>query len=200
MNKSDCKNIKESLKDIVSEEYITLEVCNIRDVQNDLINLMAKKNHDYGNAFNKGCNELGIKYALSRLYDKINRLNSYIKGQFNINNKGQFEYAVKDENVLDTIVDLANYCTMTIAWINEQPILEDINKFDFIYIGDKIGTEISLYNELSKDDVTIEINANYGYTNLYGDKEGYVYNKNADNSYVSVTDYKEELVKYKLEK
>lgn len=201
MDKINFETWKKPLEGIVTEEYITPEVCRIRDVQNALLDLMAKKNHDYDNAFNKGCDELGINYALSRLYDKLNRLNAYIKGSFNPNNKGKFKYAVKDEGILDTIKDLANYCTMTIAWINEQTIIEDTNlidKSEFVYFGYKVGNEISLYNETSHENVTVEITANYGCENLYGNKNGYVFNKNADDSYVSVTDVNGELVKFKI--
>lgn len=103
----------ESMANIVEEPLKTKAVVDLRVVQNDLVRLMAKKNHDYGNAFNQGCDALGSSYAISRLWDKCSRFMALVK------NKDQ---AVKDESILDTISDLANYCTMYLAWNNNKTL------------------------------------------------------------------------------
>ena len=52
MTESDLKYWKAVLGPIVPEHLVTPEVVALRDQQNKMLNLMAKKNADYGNAFN----------------------------------------------------------------------------------------------------------------------------------------------------
>ncbi len=172
---------KHKLKEVVEEKYITSEVVALRDEQNKLLNLMAKKNHDYNNAFNKGCDELGIKYGLARLYDKINRLNNCIKQTF----IGDIDIAIKDESMIDTIKDLANYCTMILAWFN------DYISHKYETITDKVlHYNMNLVSEYDHSNITSEIVEDYGVDCLVKDKDGYVYNQNSDGNYISVTDRK----------
>lgn len=89
----------------VPNELIDNDVKEFGNILKDMINLYAKKNHDYGNAFEKGIKDIGPKYAVSRLYDKVNRFIT-----FTDNN----ELLVKDEKIEDTLIDLANYSIMTI--------------------------------------------------------------------------------------
>ena len=87
MTESDLKYWKQALSGVVPKELITPEVVALRDQQNKMLNLMAKKNADYGNAFNKGCDKLGYKYGLARMYDKANRLIHLIEDDFKGCNK-----------------------------------------------------------------------------------------------------------------
>ena len=89
----------------VPNELIDINVEEFGNILKDMINLYAKKNHDYGSAFDRGLDFIGPKYALSRLFDKVNRF-----ATFSNNN----EFLVKDESVEDTLIDLANYSIMTI--------------------------------------------------------------------------------------
>ena len=70
----------------------------------DLNEIYARKNHDYGDSFGKGYAEYGMVMAVIRLEDKLNRLKSLIKA----------EALVKDESINDTLMDLANYAIMTV--------------------------------------------------------------------------------------
>ena len=70
----------------------------------DLNEIYARKNHDYGDSFGKGYAEYGMVMAVIRLEDKLNRLKSLIKA----------EALVKDESINDTLMDLANYDIMTV--------------------------------------------------------------------------------------
>ena len=70
----------------------------------DLNEIYARKNHDYGDSFGKGYAEYGMVMAVIRLEDKLNRLKSLIKA----------ETLVKDESINDTLMDLANYAIMTV--------------------------------------------------------------------------------------
>ena len=190
MTESDLKYWKQALSGVVPKELITPEVVALRDQQNKMLNLMAKKNADYGNAFNKGCDKLGYRYGLARMYDKANRLIHLIEDDF----KGCNKPNVEDESMFDTIQDLANYCNMLLAWLNTtvegEPVIPSTGELEssFIDISNLLATnKLILIEEISKKDVTNEIIENYGIDNLCKDKDGYVYNLSSDNKEISVT-------------
>lgn len=197
MTESDLKYWKQALSGVVPKELITPEVVALRDQQNKMLNLMAKKNADYGNAFNKGCDKLGYRYGLARMYDKANRLIHLIEYDF----KGCNKPNVKDESMFDTIQDLANYCNMLLAWLNTtvegESIIPSTRELEssFIDISNLLATnKLILIEETSKKDVTNEIIENYGIDNLCKDKDGYVYNLSSDNKEISVTSEHKEYV------
>ena len=198
MTESDLKYWKQALSGVVPKELITPEVVALRDQQNKMLNLMAKKNADYGNAFNKGCDKLGYRYGLARMYDKANRLIHLIEDDFQGCNKPN----VKDESMFDTIQDLANYCNMLLAWLNTtvegEPIIPSTGELEssFIDISNLLATnKLILIEETSRKDVTKEIIENYGIDNLCKDKDGYVYNLSSDNKEISVTsEHKENVI------
>ena len=198
MTESDLKYWKQALSGVVPKELITPEVVALRDQQNKMLNLMAKKNADYGNAFNKGCDKLGYRYGLARMYDKANRLVHLIEDDF----VGYNNPNVKDESMFDTIQDLANYCNMLLAWLNTtvegEPIIPSTGQLEssFIDISNLLATnKLILIEETSKKDVTNEIIAAYGFENLCKDKDGYVYNLSADNKEIPVTsEHKENVI------
>lgn len=70
-----------------------------------LTDLYERKNKDYGNSFSKSFCEYGLTMACIRIDDKLNRLKS-------LNKNGVA--AVKDESIVDTLLDLANYSIMTV--------------------------------------------------------------------------------------
>lgn len=198
MTESDLNYWKAALNGVVPKHLVTPEVVALRDQQNKMLDLMAKKNADYGNAFNKGCNKLGYKYGLARMYDKLNRLVHLIEDEFNGYNKPN----VEDETMFDTIQDLGNYCNMLLAWqaSNEGyeptiPLTGGVEK-SFIDISTLVKTDkLILVEESSKQIVTNEIIAAYGFENLCKDKDGYVYNLSADNKEIPVTsEHKENVV------
>ena len=106
----------------IDDKLYTQDVDNFVGVVTDMINLYAKKNHDYGNSFNKGCEVIGTAYAIGRMFDKMNRI-------INLMNKPT---AISDEQVTDTIQDLANYSVMYLAWLNshddKKTIISRINR------------------------------------------------------------------------
>ena len=198
MTESDLNYWKATLNGVVPEHLVTPEVVALRDQQNKMLNLMAKKNADYGNAFNKGCNKLGYKYGLARMYDKLNRLIHFIEDDFNGYNKPN----VEDETMFDTIQDLGNYCNMLLAWqassYGYEPtiLLTGGVEKSFIDISTLVKTDkLILVEESSKQIVTNEIIAAYGFENLCKDKDGYVYNLSADNKEIPVTsEHKENVI------
>lgn len=197
MTESDLNYWKAALSGVVPKHLVTPEVVALRDQQNKMLNLMAKKNADYGNAFNKGCNKLGYKYGLARMYDKLNRLIHFIEDDFNGYNKPN----VEDETMFDTIQDLGNYCNMLLAWQASNgyeptiPLTGGVEK-SFIDISNLVATDkLILIEETSKRIVTNEIIAAYGFENLCKDKDGYVYNLSADNKEIPVTsEHKENVI------
>lgn len=100
------------VKTNVEEELWTEDVENFSNKAKECIELYAKKNHDYGNSFEKGCNDIGQAYALGRLYDKMNRLV----------NVSRSESEVKDESVEDTLKDLACYSLMYLAYLDKKRV------------------------------------------------------------------------------
>ncbi len=190
MTESDLKYWKATLNKVVPDYLVTPEVVALRDQQNKMLNLMAKKNADYGNAFNKGCDKLGYRYGLARMYDKANRLIHLIEDDF----QGYSNVNVKDESMFDTIQDLANYCNMLLAWLNTtvegEPSIPSTGGLEtvFIDISTLVKTDkLLLIEETSKKDVTNEIIADYGFEHLCRDNDGYVYNLSADDKEIPVT-------------
>lgn len=199
MTESDLNYWKATLNGVVPKHLVTPEVVALRDQQNKMLNLMAKKNADYGNAFNKGCDKLGYKYGLARMYDKLNRLIHFIEDDFNgYNNVPN----VEDETMFDTIQDLGNYCNMLLAWQANnkgyEPAIPSTGRVEstFIDISTLVKTDkLILIEETSKRDVTNEIIAAYGFEHLCRDKDGYVYNLSADDKEIPVTsEHKENIV------
>lgn len=197
MTESDLNYWKAILNGVVPKHLVTPEVVALRDQQNKMLNLMAKKNADYGNAFNKGCDKLGYRYGLARMYDKANRLVKLIEDDFN----GYNNPNVEDETMFDTIQDLGNYCNMLLAWQasdNEhEPTIPSTGRVEtvFIDISNLVKTDkLILIEETSKKDVTNEIIAAYGFEHLCKDKDGYVYNLSADDKEIPVTSVHKELV------
>lgn len=194
MTENDLKYWKAALNGVVPKELITPEVVALRDQQNKMLNLMAKKNADYGNAFNKGCYKLGYKYGLARIYDKANRLINLIENDFKACNK----LNVEDESMFDTIQDLGNYCNMLLAWLEGESTIPSTGELEtsFIDISTLVKTsKLILIEETSRKDVTFEIIDAYGFEHLCKDKDGYVYNLSADDKEIPVTsEHKENVI------
>tara|TARA_B100000927_G_C16425662_1_gene453319 strand:- start:450 stop:797 length:348 start_codon:yes stop_codon:yes gene_type:complete len=76
-------------------------------VQQEALELFAKKNADYGDAFAN----YGAVGVIVRMGDKIARL-------ANITNKGI--NLVEDEKIRDTLIDLHNYAAMAIMLMDEE--------------------------------------------------------------------------------
>ena len=189
MTESDLNYWKATLNGVVQEHLVTPEVVALRDQQNKMLNLMAKKNADYGNAFNKGCDKLGYRYGLARMYDKANRLVKLIEDDFN----GYNNPNVEDETMFDTIQDLGNYCNMLLAWQasndGREPTIPFTGRVESTFI------DISTLVKTDKKDVTNEIIAAYGFEHLCRDKDGYVYNLSANDKEIPVTsEHKENVV------
>lgn len=74
-----------------------------KEITELMLHTYIKKNRDYGGAFERGMERDGIISALTRMYDKLDRLHS-LKDK---------DPEVVEETVEDTLMDLANYAIMT---------------------------------------------------------------------------------------
>ena len=77
-----------------------------REVYEEINDLYARKNHDYGDSFHQTFVEEGMAMARIRLGDKFNRFKTLSRGG---------EQKVNDESIRDTLIDLANYAIMTVV-------------------------------------------------------------------------------------
>ena len=205
-----------TLNNCVDDSLIDENVVSFRAIQDKLVNIYAKKNHDYGDSFNEGCNELGVGYAFSRIFDKTKRFQTLAKGIMNNN----LSIEVQDETIEDTIMDLANYCMMYLAWKDKHICVgeaeakqSDIqlsstgelksntdtnNTQESVKKYHKIGAELhkaisKLMLEQTDCDCTNEVINIYG-IDLYKDDNNYVYIKTITDEYVNVT-FEDHLVK-----
>lgn len=89
-----CKSNVDSFSDILCEMRETYE----------------KKNADYGNSFSETIDEFGFIPAVARINDKVKRVKNIVKGQkMNVN-----------ESFRDNLIDIANYCVLTIMELDKQ--------------------------------------------------------------------------------
>lgn len=85
-----------------------------REVCEEINDLYARKNHDYGDSFHQTFVEEGMAMARIRLGDKFNRFKTLSRDG---------EQKVNDESIRDTLIDLANYAIMTVL---EMEVAEDV--------------------------------------------------------------------------
>ena len=83
-----------------------------KDYTDKLADILAKKNAAYGDAFGKSIEKYGYVAALVRMSDKWNRLNTLMLDSNGIDNLG--------ESVQDTLLDLAVYCVLTMAELDNE--------------------------------------------------------------------------------
>lgn len=115
-----------------------------KDICEQLNDIYRRKNSDYGNSFGETFEKLGIISAITRITDKVNRIQSLASAGYKKQNvciKDILEFMntlpetcnkqeivdkiceivasnsaqqVKDESIEDTLMDLANYAIMTL--------------------------------------------------------------------------------------
>lgn len=72
-----------------------------------------KKNHDYGNSFSTTWQEfgnLGLVTAVTQISHKYHRLLNLTKGT----------QPKVDESIRDTLLDMANYCILTVMELDKE--------------------------------------------------------------------------------
>ena len=86
-----------------------------------MLETFKKKNADYGDSTTKTFKKFGLIAYAVRLDDKLSRIKSFCQ-------KGAFE--VKDESIVDTLLDAANYCLLAVIDIKNQKRYEKSNVRD----------------------------------------------------------------------
>ena len=97
---------KEALKDVKT----AMEAQGFEQVTSEMRELYKQKNHDYGNSFGRSFQKYGLISAITRMSDKWERIDSLCQKQAE----------VKYESIRDTLIDLANYCVMTIMELDKK--------------------------------------------------------------------------------
>ena len=94
------------------DEYLCDEqVETFVSIVKEMTELYAKKNHDYGNSFDEGCDKIGTGYPLGRLLDKMNRLIACM---------GKEDEMQINESIEDTLKDLACYSVITLSYLKRK--------------------------------------------------------------------------------
>lgn len=101
------------------DEETTDEVKCFAQIAEECVSLYSKKNHDYGNSFDESLDKLGQVAAVTRIYDKTNRLVNLIAKE----NKNQV-----NESLDDTLIDLACYAIMTLSYRRRNKINVEFDK------------------------------------------------------------------------
>ena len=94
----------------IPRHLVNSDVINFAVTVNEMTDLYAKKNHDYGNSFEKGMDVIGLPYGVGRLYDKMNRI-------ITIMNE---EPEISAESIKDTVIDLACYSVMLYTYLYKK--------------------------------------------------------------------------------
>lgn len=71
--------------------------------------VFCKKNHDYGNSFEKSLDTFGLVAGIVRMSDKFERLVSL--------NDPSKDAQIASESLVDTLEDLSNYAAMAACWM-----------------------------------------------------------------------------------
>ena len=83
-----------------------------------LNNLYATKNQKYGDSFSMTVQKYGIIAALTRLSDKWQRFETLILTK---------DPGTPDESIRDTLLDMANYCIMTVMELDQKEGINNVN-------------------------------------------------------------------------
>ena len=74
-----------------------------KDVVKGMLETYVRKNHDYGNSFDKSLDKFGLVASVVRIESLV-----------------QKKVMVQDESIRDTLLDMANYAIMTVMWMDNQ--------------------------------------------------------------------------------
>nr|DAV42847.1 MAG TPA: Nucleotide modification associated domain 1 [Caudoviricetes sp.] len=77
-------------------------------------NVFCRKNHDYGNSFEKSLDTFGLVAGIVRMNDKFERLVSL--------NDPSKDAQIASESLVDTLEDLSNYAAMAACWLKGKKV------------------------------------------------------------------------------
>ncbi|MDO4465549.1 MAG: DUF1599 domain-containing protein [Bacillota bacterium] len=96
---------------VVKSILTTPESVAFEKITEHMVQTFIRKNHDYGNSFFEDLedeNDLGpARYAIGNKWRRFKQLS--------MNKDAQV-----DESIEDTLLDMANYCVMTLMWLQDR--------------------------------------------------------------------------------
>ncbi len=99
-------------------------VKSFKGITSKMAETYEKKNHDYGDSFDKSLDKFGLIASVVRLGDKMNRIESLtcktVQNPEYPSVSVKDANLVKDESIRDTLLDMANYAIMTVMWMDNQ--------------------------------------------------------------------------------
>lgn len=124
-----------------SRNELHLEICK------ELNEIYNKKNNDYGHSFGK-TRKKNKNAIVVRLADKFHRLENLLNGH---------KAEVKEESILDTLMDMANYCIMELIEykIDEMEAKQEKEETQFKPDSEKIKKDEKV-NAKSQDKISKE--------------------------------------------
>ena len=84
----------------------------MKDQYDHQYNVFCRKNHDYGNSFEKSLDTFGLVAGIVRMNDKFERLVSL--------NDPSKDAQIASESLIDTLEDLSNYAAMAACWMKRK--------------------------------------------------------------------------------
>ena len=115
LNRKD-KRAKDNI--ISSNEARKESIRKHKELLKEIHDTYVKKNEDYGDSFSLTIKRWGYAPAIARIEDKVRRAGNIVIGK-------QMNY--KEESLRDNLLDIANYCIMTIMTLDEDKLsLNDI--------------------------------------------------------------------------
>lgn len=108
--KATLKNLIEIGKKVTKEDCNRATTSSFSSILKEMQELYNKKNHDYGNSFSETIQEFGFTPAIARINDKLKRVKQMVKGE---------PMQVK-ESMRDNLIDIANYCILTVIELDNQ--------------------------------------------------------------------------------
>ena len=81
----------------------------MKDQYEHQLEVFKRKNHDYGNSFEKSLDTFGLVAGIVRMNDKFERLVSL--------NDSSKDAQIASESLVDTLEDLSNYAAMAACWL-----------------------------------------------------------------------------------
>lgn len=88
----------------------------MKDQYDHQYNVFCRKNHDYGNSFEKSLDTFGLVAGIVRMNDKFERLVSL--------NDPSKDAQIASESLVDTLEDLSNYAAMAACWLKGKKVAD----------------------------------------------------------------------------
>lgn len=87
-----------------------------QETLNQMADTFYLKNERYGDSFTQTMDDYGLVTSIIRITDKFNRLTTLYKNK---------NLDIDDEPIIDTMLDMANYLAMTVAYIKSRKATTD---------------------------------------------------------------------------